>query len=259
MQIFQFLAVLSSLVMGLVHPVPKTIASTTSETRVLAATIQPLPTVTAVPTPPAGGSPTPSPQKYFYPARAATAPVIDCVGPDGKHFHTTQKACDDFNAAWGRAQSSLYPTSPYGKATKIADHTYELKLPPDSSMANAQDIFLALNTYRQRMGINVLSWNATLTTYAQSRASFYTSRGSLDAHAGFMNYINNQDGFAKLGFNHLGENAAYAGPLTGQHLIEWVYASDEEHNSNQLNTDWKTVGIGVSGIATDIIFASSPR
>lgn len=27
---------------------------------------------------------------------------IDCIGPDWKHFTTTQKACDDFNRAWGK-------------------------------------------------------------------------------------------------------------------------------------------------------------
>lgn len=256
MPFFHLLAVFSSLVMGIVHPVPKSVAQADADTRVLAAHITPLPTVTPIPT----FTSTPTTQQYFYAARVAKAPVVDCVGPDGKYFHTTQKACDDFNAAWQNKQDgSPYPTSPYGQATKIADHTYELKLPPDSSMANAQDIFIALNALRQRKGIGTLFWNTTLANYAQSRASFYTSRGSLDAHAGFMNYINNQNGFSTLGFNHLGENAAYAGPLTGAHLIDWVYSADEEHNSNQLNSDWKSVGIGVSGIASDIIFGSSPR
>ncbi|HSW96939.1 MAG TPA: CAP domain-containing protein [Candidatus Saccharimonadales bacterium] len=253
MQFFHLLTVLTSFVVGMIHPVAK---SQLAETQVLAATIQPLPTVTPI----VIFSLTPTPQTYFYPARVPKSPIIDCIGPDGKHFHTTQKACDDFNKAWENSVIvSTYPTSPYGQATKIADHTYELKLPPDNAMSTAQELLSALNSYRQRKGLNSLSWNTTLSNYAQSRANFYSSKGSLDSHAGFMNFINNQDGFNKLGFNHLGENAAYAGPLTGTHIIEWVFAADEEHNSNQLNSDWKSVGIGVSGIATDIVFASSSR
>lgn len=31
---------------------------------------------------------------------------IECVGPDGKHFSTSQKECDDFNAAWGKPQTN---------------------------------------------------------------------------------------------------------------------------------------------------------
>ncbi len=31
--------------------------------------------------------------------------TIDCVGPDGKHFQTTQKECDDFNNAWRKPQT----------------------------------------------------------------------------------------------------------------------------------------------------------
>ncbi|HSW87653.1 MAG TPA: CAP domain-containing protein [Candidatus Saccharimonadales bacterium] len=253
MQFFHLLAVITAFVTGMIHPGAQL---QSPETQVLAAaTIKPLPTVTPVPI----FSPTPT-ETYLFPERVPKSPIIDCVGPDGKHFHTTQKACADFNSAWqNNSAVAIYPTSPYGQATKIAAHTYELKLPPDSAMANAHDLFSALNTYRQRKGIGVLSWKDELSNYAQSRANFYASKGALDSHSGFMSFINNQDGFTKLGFNHLGENAAYAGPLSGTHLIEWVFAADEEHNSNQLNSDWSSVGIGVSGIAIDIIFASSPR
>ena len=31
---------------------------------------------------------------------------VDCVGPDGKHFQTTQKSCDEFNAKWGNTKTS---------------------------------------------------------------------------------------------------------------------------------------------------------
>ncbi len=28
--------------------------------------------------------------------------IVDCTGPDGKHFQTTQQECDKFNSAWGK-------------------------------------------------------------------------------------------------------------------------------------------------------------
>ncbi len=37
---------------------------------------------------------------------------IDCIGPDGKHFQTTQKECDDFNAAWDKSNwAAQIPTT----------------------------------------------------------------------------------------------------------------------------------------------------
>lgn len=32
--------------------------------------------------------------------KANTSSQITCTGPDGKQFQTTQKVCDEFNAAW---------------------------------------------------------------------------------------------------------------------------------------------------------------
>lgn len=36
--------------------------------------------------------------------QTTTIPKIDCTGPDGVVFKTTQKECDEFNAAWGKTQ-----------------------------------------------------------------------------------------------------------------------------------------------------------
>lgn len=58
--------------------------------------------------------PSPSPSVTpTAPPRTANNPSsiqIECVGPDGVHFKTTQKKCDDFNAAWGKPQQKA--TSP---------------------------------------------------------------------------------------------------------------------------------------------------
>ncbi len=146
------------------------------------------------------------------------------------------------------------PTSGFGVSRQIDEHTWTIQVGQDSTTGTSQQILTALNNYRSKKGRSPLSWNATLGSFAQSRASFFVSKGTLDGHAGFMDYINNQDGFHKLGFGSLGENSSYGYTLEATHLIELVYAGDKPHDDNQLSSDWSHVGIGVSGSATDLVF-----
>ncbi len=147
----------------------------------------------------------------------------------------------------------------WGVATQVDQHTWTMSVGQDSSMATPQDILQALNNYRQKHGAGTLAWDQALADYAQTRASFFNNQGKLDEHAGFTAFLNNQDGFAKLGYNGLGENSSIGYVLAGVHLIEWVYAGDKPHNDNQLSPQWSAVGIGVSGTATDLIFGGSKR
>lgn len=147
----------------------------------------------------------------------------------------------------------------WGKATQIDEHTWTMSVEKDERMASTKEIFDALNSYRQKKGKSPLAWDQTLASYADSRAVLFAKSGNTDKHAGFTDYINNQDGFAKLGFNAVGENSSYGYQLYGVHLIEWVYAGDAPHDDNQLSSSWSHVGIGVSGAATDLIFAGSRR
>lgn len=149
------------------------------------------------------------------------------------------------------------PASQWGVATQVDAHTWTMQINQDTVMATPQDIFAALNSYRQKHGSGVLSWDQGLANYAGERAAFFTAQGKLDEHAGFTDFLNNQDGFKKLGYNSLGENSSIGYRLEGVHLIEWVYAGDAAHNDNQLNPKWSDVGIGVSGTATDLIFGGS--
>lgn len=147
----------------------------------------------------------------------------------------------------------------WGVAKQIDEHTWTMNVEKDTTMATAQEIVAALNAYRQKKGIASLSWDTTLASYAQSRADHFVDLANTDKHEGFTDYINNQDGFAKLGFNAVGENSSYGYQLTGIHLIEWVYAGDAPHDDNQLRSAWTHVGVGVAGVATDLIFAGSKR
>ncbi|MDP3974384.1 MAG: CAP domain-containing protein [bacterium] len=146
---------------------------------------------------------------------------------------------------------------PWGVAKQVGPHTYTLKVGQDPAIATPQEAYDALNEYRYKNGREKLQWSDNLTSYAKSRSDYFHSQGNTDAHAGFVDFLENQDGFAKLGFNHVGENSSYGFRLNGVHLIEWMYAGDEEHDANQLSTSWTHVGIGITGDSTDFIFAAN--
>ncbi len=145
----------------------------------------------------------------------------------------------------------------WGMATKIDTHTYTMQVQADNSMATPQEILTALNNYRTQHGRGQLIWDDALASFANKRAEYFSQKTTLDKHEGFLNYLNNQDGFKNLGFTSLGENSSIGFTLSAVHLIEWVYAGDEEHDSNQLNIAWDYVGIGVSRNATDLVFAGN--
>jgi len=155
-----------------------------------------------------------------------------------------------------KKNNSVGDTSPWGIATQIGEHTWTMKVGEDSKMATAAEILKAVNDYRQKSGSQILVLDSKLTAYAQSRADFFYSEDKLDSHVGFINFLDNEDGFNKLGFSQLGENASLGYQLNGVHLIEWVYAGDDAHNKNQLNNSWDHVGIGVKGTASCLIFAT---
>lgn len=144
----------------------------------------------------------------------------------------------------------------WGVAKQIGEHTWTMRVGQDSVMATPKEILVALNDYRRRNGVAELMWDEKLTAYAQNRADFFETNQRLDSHVGFGDYLENQDGFNKLGFNAVGENSSYGYTMTGTHLIEWIFAGDEPHNKNQLNKDWAYVGVGVNGNAVDIIFGT---
>ncbi len=146
----------------------------------------------------------------------------------------------------------------WGKAKQISEHSWTMKIGYDSRMATPNEIFTALNDYRIKHGRNSLSWDDRLANYAAQRAQYFTSIGDLDDHAGFNEFLKNEDNVRSLGYYWLGENSSYGYRLEGVHLIEWVYAGDQPHNDNQLNPDWTHVGVGVDGYQTDLIFAAHP-
>lgn len=145
-------------------------------------------------------------------------------------------------------------SDPWGVAKQISEHTWTIKVGQDDRMATPQEIYDALNVYRDKHGVGRLGWNDRLASYAQSRADSFNTNEKTDEHAGFMDFLDNQDGYNKLGFNRVGENSSYGYRVLGVHLIEWIYASDAGHDGNQRDPKWTSVGIGVNGTSTDLIF-----
>jgi len=153
-----------------------------------------------------------------------------------------QNSINNDDGKWGVAEREA--GTQYGWSMNVGD---------DPVMASAQEVFDALNNYRSKKGTHGLNWDGNLASYAQERATFIQANG-LDDHAGFKNYISDVDNRRKLGFLGLGENASTGYRMTGTHIIEWIFASDQPHDSNQLDSSWTDVGIGVSGTSVDIIF-----
>lgn len=149
--------------------------------------------------------------------------------------------------------STTQDNTDWGKTTQTGPHSYTTKVTNDSAMATPQEIFQALNNYRQVHGAAPLQWNDTLASYAQVRVS----QCPTDVHAGLDDYLRNHNGKQELGFGAIGENCAWGYTLSGVHLIEWIYAGDEDHNSVQLDTEFQYVGIAVSGTNNEILFGGS--
>jgi uncharacterized protein YkwD len=125
--------------------------------------------------------------------------------------------------------------------------------PAAPRMATAQELFSALNSYRQKNGRSPLQWDNQLASYSRERANLYTRLGDTDGHAGFNTDTQNGLNY-KFYFYGLGENSSYGSIGDAQYIIEQWYGTSAPHNDNQLNTSWTHVGIGVSGNATNFVF-----
>jgi len=124
----------------------------------------------------------------------------------------------------------------------------------DSNMATANEIFNALNSYRNEKGVGSLSWDNTLANFSQGRVNTFASINNLDGHAGFESYMEN-GGFEASGFNGLGENSAQlAGPMSGDKIIREIYGASSAHNTIQLDPSWTHAGVAVNGNFVNVNF-----
>ncbi len=117
-----------------------------------------------------------------------------------------------------------------------------------------QDTFNALNSYRSSKGKPILSWDGKLAAYAQSRAASFQAAGMMDDHAGISDFIYYRGGLQKLGFYYVGENSGFNFPGLGTDIVEHFFTGDQAHDSNQLDSKWSAVGIGIAGNFIDLVF-----
>ncbi|HRN96267.1 MAG TPA: CAP domain-containing protein, partial [Candidatus Levybacteria bacterium] len=148
--------------------------------------------------------------------------------------------------------------TPLPTATPTTTPSANLKKSISTPVSTTTQILSALNTYRASKGIAPLQIDTTLQTFAQRRADYFDSTGSMDNHSGFQNMLND-NGFEKMGFNALGENSSFGAWETPQNLIESIYGNSSAHNESQLRSDWTHVGIGVKGHATNLVFGGKKR
>jgi uncharacterized protein YkwD len=154
---------------------------------------------------------------------------------------------------------SVGGTEIWGVSKQVGENTWTMRIQNDTRMGTPQEILEALNEYRVRRGSQRLTWNESLANYAQIRADYLASIKNVDGHKGFTNFLENENGYEKLGFTWLGENISYGYQMEGVHLIEWIYAGDKPHDDNQVNNRWNYVGIGVKDTATVIIFGTGKK
>lgn len=149
----------------------------------------------------------------------------------------------------------------WGVAEKVTGTRYgwSMKIENDFTMGNADEIFNALNRYRERKGKIRLDMSAALSAFAQQRAQELDTNGGVDEHIGFYSYIRNADNRTKLGFNRFGENTSCGYRMTASHLIEWIFAGDVPHDENQLNERWRYVGVGVKNTCVSLVFANNKK
>lgn len=167
-----------------------------------------------------------------------------------------------FNEIYARSNSVVDGLSEkWGVAEKVAGTQYgwSMKIENDFSMGTAQEIFFALNTYRLKKGVASLNWNESLENFAKERAQSLSSRGGVDDHKGFKEYVRNPDNRNRLGFSRLGENSSCGYRMTGAHMIEWIFAGDSPHDDNQLSNKWTHIGVSVSKTCVSLIFGYNRR
>ncbi|MBI3559823.1 hypothetical protein HY087_01710 [Candidatus Gottesmanbacteria bacterium] len=168
--------------------------------------------------------------------------TIECVGPDSVHFQTTRKACDDLNTYWKNPHATPLPTGGF-KREKVDEHTTIMWLPPDDRMSSSDELFSAINSYRISHGIAGVARNDTLCTIAQKRADEQKALGTIDGHAGFPKYAQEQREFSYL------TEVLFGGeqPQSGVHIVE--YGWDQSLTGHREAIQDRTMSHGCGGVA----------
>lgn len=202
--------------------------------------VSPAPTATLTPNPTL--TPTPNPSSLTPRPRDPGAETIECVGPDGVHFQTARKACDDLNNFWKNPNATPIPTGGF-RREKVDEHTTMIWLLPDDRMSTSDELFTAMNNYRRAHSIPEVAKHDTLCSIAQKRADEQQALGKIDDHAGFTKYAQEQRDFSYLTEVLFGG----AQPQSGVHIVEFGW--DQSLTGHREAIQDRTMTHGCGGIA----------
>ncbi len=143
-----------------------------------------------------------------------------------------------------------------GETVNLGNDLYSHSFNQDSRMGTPDEIFAAINSFRQSNGKNSLGFDQNLASWAQERANYFAAIGRMDAHVGFSAEF--QTRTAQYNYQGMGENEEYGPPVLGVHLVEWIFAQDEPHKQGML-CQCDNMGVGVAQAkdgqyAVDVIF-----
>jgi uncharacterized protein YkwD len=205
--------------------------------------------------------PTPHPQAYVKPIATSSAQIDTVkqnktiiISPTSSRTPTPspikEQSSTSTSSSSHTSTQTISPTSFQPTSTPATTPTQTTA----PSNTQAEQVLQALNDYRSQHGAPTLEWSDKLGNYAQTRADKYAANGATDNHQDFQTLISTPAGFAQMGFSGLGENSSYGYPFNAADLIEKDYAADKPHDDNQLDPTWTHVGIGINGVASDIVF-----
>lgn len=136
---------------------------------------------------------------------------------------------------------------------KVDEHVTKISLPPDPRMSTSDELFDAMNDYRRSHGVNTLQRSGTLCNIAQNRANEQIANGSLDDHAGFSKYAQNQNEFSRVG------EVLFGGvqPQYGVHIVEYGWdRSLTGHKEAISDPNWQFGCGGIAGYYAVFIFGT---
>lgn len=136
---------------------------------------------------------------------------------------------------------------------KQDEHITKMSLPPDVSMSTPDELFNAMNVYRQDHGISTIQKSDSLCSIAQKRADEQVANGGLDNHAGFDKFAQNQQEFSRMG------EVLFGGvqPQYGVHIVEFGWdRSLTGHREAIQDTSWQYGCGGIAGYYAVFIFGA---
>lgn len=133
------------------------------------------------------------------------------------------------------------------------EHTTVTWLPPDDRMSTTDELFTAMNNYRQTHSIAGVERNDTLCTIVQKRADEQQALGTIDGHAGFPKYAQEQREFSYL------TEVLFGGqqPQSGVHIVEYGWDQSLTGHREAIQDRSMTHGCGgVAGYFAAFIFGT---